>query len=369
MNLFIKVKASPTLVKEFLKVFVRGVYMVRRSRITDVAKHAQVSIGTVSNVLNNIPTVDPIIMKRVEESIAELGYIRNRGAASIRSNSTAVYGLIVHDVTNPAYSEIASGAKREATENGYNLLVASSGESTLAELENLKLFEELRLAGIVLATISGENVKYAQQIQARGTPIVIIGAQDVPGIPHVTFSDKTGGALAMKHLLSLSHKNIYFASGSLKIQALQDRLAGIKSVIPKKSTVTVTHFETDGQSLKAGIAAARAIEKMPAKSRPTGIIAGNDLIAVGIQQTLLHGKILNSNQRLSIVGYDDIGIAELDTISLTTVRQDFNIIGKKSVELLIAMRKTVGKIDSKKLSINLVPELIVRQSSFSVKPK
>jgi LacI family transcriptional regulator len=347
--------------------FMGGVSMVRRAGITDVAKHAHVSIGTVSNVLNKLSTVDPIIKKRVEESIAELGYIRNRGAASIRSNSNPVYGLIVHDVTNPAYSEIASGAKRKAAESGYNLLVASSGESTSAELENLKLFEELRLAGIVLATISEENVNYAQQIQARGTPVVIIGTQDVPGIPHVTFSDKMGGALAMEHLLSLFHENIYFMAGSLKIQALQDRLTGIKSVIPKKSTVTVTYFETDSQSLKGGIAAAKAIEKMPAKSRPTGIIAGNDLIAVGIQQTLLHGKVMNSSQRISVVGYDDIGIAELDTISLTTVRQDFNTIGKKSVELLIAMKSSVGKIDSKKLSINLVPELIVRQSSFSVK--
>jgi len=336
--------------------------MVRRSRITDVAKHAQVSIGTVSNVLNKLPTVDPFIMKRVEESIAELSYVRNRGAASIRSNSNAVYGLIVHDVTNPAYSEIASGAKKEAAGSGYNLLVASSGESTSAELENLKLFEELRLAGIVLATISEENVNYAQQIQARGTPVVIIGAQDVPGIPHVTYNDQIGGALAMEHLLSFSHKNIYFVAGSLNIQALQDRLTGIKSAIPKKSTVTVTYFETDEQNLKAGIAAAKVIKKMPAKSRPTGIIAGNDLIGVGIQQTLLHGKALNSDPHISIVGYDDIAIAELDTISLTTVRQDFNVIGIKSVELLNSLRIPGEKLDSKKLSINLIPELIVRQS-------
>ena len=336
--------------------------MVRRSRITDVAKHAQVSIGTVSNVLNKLPTVDPFIMKRVEESIAELSYVRNRGAASIRSNSNAVYGLIVHDVTNPAYSEIASGAKKEAAGSGYNLLVASSGESTSAELENLKLFEELRLAGIVLATISEENVNYAQQIQARGTPVVIIGAQDVPGIPHVTYNDQIGGALAMEHLLSFSHKNIYFVAGSLNIQALQDRLTGIKSAIPKKSTVTVTYFETDEQNLKAGIAAAKVIKKMPAKSRPTGIIAGNDLIGVGIQQTLLHGKALNSDPHISIVGYDDIAIAELDTISLTTVRQDFNVIGIKSVELLNSLRIPGENLDSKKLSINLIPELIVRQS-------
>jgi LacI family transcriptional regulator len=301
-------------------------------------------------------------MKRVEESIAELSYVRNRGAASIRSNSNAVYGLIVHDVTNPAYSEIASGAKKEAAGSGYNLLVASSGESTSAELENLKLFEELRLAGIVLATISEENVNYAQQIQARGTPVVIIGAQDVPGIPHVTYNDQIGGALAMEHLLSFSHKNIYFVAGSLKIQALQDRLTGIKSAIPKKSTVTVTYFETDEQNLKAGIAAAKVIKKMPAKSRPTGIIAGNDLIGVGIQQTLLHGKALNSIPHISIVGYDDIAIAALDTISLTTVRQDFNVIGKKSVELLNSLRIPGEKLDSKKRSINLTPELIVRQS-------
>jgi LacI family transcriptional regulator len=313
-------------------------------------------------VLNKLPTVDPFIMKRVEESIAELSYVRNRGAASIRSNSNAVYGLIVHDVTNPAYSEIASGAKKEAAGSGYNLLVASSGESTSAELENLKLFEELRLAGIVLATISEENVNYAQQIQARGTPVVIIGAQDVPGIPHVTYNDQIGGALAMEHLLSFSHKNIYFVAGSLNIQALQDRLTGIKSAIPKKSTVTVTYFETDEQNLKAGIAAAKVIKKMPAKSRPTGIIAGNDLIGVGIQQTLLHGKALNSDPHISIVGYDDIAIAELDTISLTTVRQDFNVIGIKSVELLNSLRIPGEKLDSKKLSINLIPELIVRQS-------
>jgi LacI family transcriptional regulator len=313
-------------------------------------------------VLNKLPTVDPFIMKRVEESIAELSYVRNRGAASIRSNSNAVYGLIVHDVTNPAYSEIASGAKKEAAGSGYNLLVASSGESTSVELENLKLFEELRLAGIVLATISEENVNYAQQIQARGTPVVIIGAQDVPGLPHVTYNDQIGGALAMEHLLSFSHKNIYFVAGSLNIQALQDRFTGIKSAIPKKSTVTVTYFETDEQNLKAGIAAAKVIKKMPAKSRPTGIIAGNDLIGVGIQQTLLHGKALNSDPHISIVGYDDIAIAELDTISLTTVRQDFNVIGIKSVELLNSLRIPGEKLDSKKLSINLIPELIVRQS-------
>jgi LacI family transcriptional regulator len=147
-----------------------------------------------------------------------------------------------------------------------------------------------------------------------------------------------------------------------KIQALQDRLTGIKSAIPKKSTVTVTYFETDEQNLKAGIAAAKVIKKMPAKSRPTGIIAGNDLIGVGIQQTLLHGKALNSIPHISIVGYDDIAIAALDTISLTTVRQDFNVIGKKSVELLNSLRIPGEKLDSKKRSINLTPELIVRQS-------
>lgn len=336
--------------------------MTRRARITDVAAHAQVSIGTVSNVLNKYATVDPAIRKRVEESVAELGYIRNRGAASIRSSSNAVYGLIVHDVTNPAFSKIASGAKRESLENGYNLLVASSEESTTSELENLKLFEELRLAGIVLATISEENVKYAQKIQSRGTPIVIIGAQDVPGIPHVAFSDKIGGALAMEHLLSLAHENIYFVAGSLKIQALQERLTGIKTAIPKKSLVTVTHFKTDGQSLAAGIAAAKVIEKMPLNLRPTGIIAGNDLIGVGIQQTLLKSNVIGSKQRISIVGYDDIDIAELDTIALTTVRQDFNVIGKKSIEILNAMRSSVEKLDSKKLSVNLIPQLILRQS-------
>lgn len=301
----------------------------KRPSITEVAKLARVSIGTVSNVLNGLPSVDPKIRDRVEKAISQIGYIRNLGAASMRSKSNAVYGLIIQDIRNPAYAQIAQGAKLEAAKHGYKLLVLSSSESLTLELENLQLFEELRLSGIILAAISNDNLDYAKGIFDRGTPMVILTTHDSYGIPHVSVNNNIGGKLAAQRLVALKRKNIFFVAGSLQISALNERFKGVESVLKKDNSIKLSHFETEDQTLEAGIRAAKVIEKLPLKSRPTGILAGNDLIAIGIQQTLIHSKIINPGKDLSIIGFDDIDIAQLDTVALTTIRQNFMLQGEK----------------------------------------
>ena len=334
----------------------------KRPSITEVAKLAKVSIGTVSNVLNGLSSVDPKIRDRVEKAVSQIGYVRNLGAASMRSKSNAVYGLIIHDIRNPAYAQIAHGAKLEAAKYGYKLLVLSSGKSLTLELENLKLFEELRLSGIVLAAISNENLDYAKGIFDRGTPMVILTTQDSCGIPHVSVNNKMGGKLAAQRLVALKRKNILFVAGSLQIRALNERFNGIESVLKKDNSIRLSHFETEDQTLEAGIHAAKVIEKLPLQSRPTGILAGNDLIAIGIQQTLMHNKIINPGKDLSIIGFDDIDIAQLDTVALTTIRQNFKLQGEQTVQILQKLQDTTKTYDSEKLSVLSDPELIIRKS-------
>lgn len=335
---------------------------VKRPSITEVAKIAKVSIGTVSNVLNGLPSVDPKIRSRVEKAVAQIGYVRNLGAASMRSKSNSVYGLIIHDIRNPAYAQIAHGAKLEAAKHNYKILVLSSGESLALELENLKLFEELRLSGIILAAISDDNLEYANGIFERGTPMVILTTQDTFRIPHVSINNELGGSLAAQQLVKLKRKNIFFVAGSLEIQAMNERFNGARSFLGDDKSIRLTHFLTEGNTLEAGIHAAQMMEKLPQKSRPTGILAGNDLIAIGIQQTLMHSETIDLRKDLSIVGFDDIEIAQLDTVALTTIRQDFKRLGELTIQILRKLQDNTKIYDPGKLSILLDPKLIIRDS-------
>jgi len=329
--------------------------------VRDVAKKAGVSVGTVSNVINNPDKVAQATVLKVQAAIKGLGFIRNDAARQLRAGKSRSIGLVVLAVQNPFFAEVARGAEEAATDHGLTVLFANSDENEDRERHLLVLFEEQRVAGLLVSPIASD-LSEITKIRDRGTPVVLVDRESKDkSFSSVSVDNVAGGFMAANHLVEIGKKKTMFAGGPMSIKQIADRLKGAKRAT-QGTGVTLEVVETKNLTVPEGRALAEEILSRPKKLWPDGIFAANDLLAFGIMQVLVVAPNVSIPEDIALVGYDDISYSSNALISLTSVRQPSLTIGAKAVELLLRADQNINEPVGRQVVFQ--PELVVRDSTL-----
>jgi LacI family transcriptional regulator len=329
--------------------------------VIDVAQRAGVSLGTVSNVLNRPERVAPATRERVLQAIAELGFVRNEAARQLRAGRSRMIGLIVLDVGNPFFTDLASGVEAAAQVAGLSVILCNSADSTTREDHYLSLMQEHRAYGILITPVRANNARIAE-LRKRGTHVVYVDRGSTSRQCSVSVDDVVGGQLAVTHLIEQGHERIAFVGGPMSINQVTERLAGARTAVRRaklpKSAISV--IGTPGLNVAGGRQTGDQIARMSKRSRPTAVFCANDLVALGVLQEMTR-RDLDVPGDLAIVGYDDIDFAAAAAVPLTSVRQPRSQLGQAAAELLI---DEVSFPDTHQhRQVVFEPELVVRDSS------
>lgn len=332
--------------------------------VAAVAQRAGVSLGTVSNVLNHPERVAPKTRNRVLKAISELGFVRNEAARQLRAGRSRTVGLIVLDVANPFFTDVAQGAEAAAADQGLSIVICDSHEAPARESRYLSLLEEQRVYGILLAPVLGTS-EGMTAIASRGTPVVLVDRGSARQQCSVSVDDRAGGEMAVRHLAEMGHRRIAFVGGPMAIQQVSDRLQGARTALQVNGRARdqLTVIETDALNVSGGRQAGVAISEMGQRRRPTAAFCANDLLALGLLQEMT-ARGISVPGDLAIVGYDDIIFAQAAAVPLTSVSQPRRQLGRAAMEALIDEVERPGEHEHRQIVFQ--PELVVRASSDGV---
>ncbi|WP_433374755.1 LacI family DNA-binding transcriptional regulator [Streptosporangium sp. CA-115845] len=328
--------------------------------IRDVASKAGVSVGTVSNVLNRPDIVAESTRRRVLDAIRDLGFVRNESARHLRVGHSRTVGLVVLDVANPFFTDVARGVEDAASDAGLAVILCNSDDDPAKESRYLDLLEEQRVQGILITPVTAINDRL-EHVRRRGTPIVLLDRMATDDTQcSVAVNDVLGGELAIGHLLSQGHEYLAFVGGPFTIRQVQDRHQGAVQAMRAagQDAGELRTVESSALNVAAGRdAAARLLGTRP---RPTAVFCANDLLALGVLQEMTRRGV-RIPKEFAIVGYDDIDFAAAAAVPLTSVRQPRQLLGRTAAELLI--EEVTEDSSHQHRQVVFDPELVVRDSS------
>src|SRR5579872_2457599 len=236
------------------------------SGIREVAKRAGVSLGTVSNVLNRPEIVTPETRQRVQQVIDEIGFVRNGSARQLRAGTSQHIGLIVLDVANPFFTDVARGVEDQANKVGYIVILCNSDDSIEKENHYLHVLEEQRAQGVLITPVQND-ASYLQRFRQRGIAVVLLDRPSrIKDLCSVAVDDVRGGELAAAHLLEDGHRCIGFVHGPLSIRQIADRRRGMIRAVkaagldPEHAIVDITartQSAKDGEECVENLLSAR----------------------------------------------------------------------------------------------------------------
>lgn len=329
--------------------------------VRDVAEHAGVSVGTVSNVMNHPDKVSSATVAKVQAAIDELGFIRNDAARQLRDGRSKTIGLVVLDVRNPFFTDLARGAEDKAADAGLTVTLGNSDDSTTREATYLDLFEQQRVHGVLISPYA-EITDRLRRLRDRGIPVVLVDrTSEDRAFSSVSVDDVAGGRLAAEHLIAQGRTRIAYIGGSA-IRQVVDRLEGARQAVAAHPGVMLEAIETPGLSVIAGRTAGNDILARPASDRPDAIFAANDLVAMGVLQALMmqgQGGV-RVPQDIALIGYDDIDFAAAAVVPLSSIRQPSALIGQTAVEILL---EEAADQSVEPRQVVFQPELVVRAST------
>lgn len=336
-----------------------------RASIKDVASLAGVSVGTVSNVLNRPDRVSPATRERVAEAVRKLDFVRNESARQLRVGTSGIVGLTVLDAGNPFFTDVASGAEQVITDAGYSLMLANSAETAEREGRHLDLFERIRAEGVLVSPVDATSTALAR-LRERGVPVVLVDrGTDVAHECSVSVDDVAGGQLATGHLLEQGHRHIAVVGGPQALRQVSERQIGAQAAVAgfadgtgrwARIEIVPTAALTIAEGRRVGVALA---DRAPAE-RPTAVFALNDLLALGLLQSVTLAG-LRVPEDVALVGYDDIAFAEAATIPLSSVRQPREDLGRRAAELLL---EEIRDVPHEHQQVRFTPELVARASTL-----
>lgn len=337
--------------------------MVAQVSIRDVAERAGVALGTVSNVLNRPEKVAPATRERVQAAIDQLGFVRNDAARQLKAGRSTSIGFILLDVRNPFFTDVARGAEQRAAQYGLSVLLANSDDSPERESAYLNLFVQQRVQGLLISPI-GNITNRLRRLRDRGIVTVLVDRRaEGQEFSSVSVDDVAGGFLAVSHLIEQGCRHIAFIGGPISIKQVADRLHGATQACAAHVDVQLEVLLYDGLGVQQGREAGETIIKRSPSARPDGAFCANDLLAVGVLQSLTMLARLRVPDDLRLIGYDDIDFASATVVPLTSVRQPSLLIGETAVELLVEQIGSSGTAGAAPREIVYQPELVVREST------
>ncbi|MGD9099068.1 MAG: LacI family DNA-binding transcriptional regulator [Anaerolineae bacterium] len=331
--------------------------MSDRVTMADVAREAGVSLMTVSRVVNHKDDVSPSTRQRVLEIIEQLDYRPSGVARGLATKRTGTLGLVIPDVANPFFSDVARGAEHQAYAEGYNVFLCNTNEEPQREVTVLQLLEEKRVDGIVLCSSRLDDDELRPLLEQHSAVVLLNRRLQGEGISVVLVDDETGGRLATQHLLQAGHRAIGFLAGPATSQSGRQRARGYRAAL---AAVNLVYDAACVQHCAPVVEGGRQTthELLTAHPELTALFCYNDLVAIGALQACADlGR--KAPDDLAVVGYDDIPIAALVTPPLTTCRVPRYDLGVQAMRLLL---KQVSGCPGDG-QIVLQPELIVRASA------
>ncbi|MFC5500839.1 LacI family DNA-binding transcriptional regulator [Lysinimonas soli] len=327
-----------------------------QSTIRDVARVANVSLGTVSNYLNGNKRISDATRQRIDAAIDELQFVRNAAVRVMQGGRSHVIAFIVPDGGNPFFLEVARGIEDFAIENG-RVVVSCNTEGELErEKHYAKALSEMRVEAVI-AVASATNEHLLSTLQQSGVRVVTLGRQ-LPGSPYpaVDVDDLRGGFIAMGHLLERGHRRVAFLGAPEAESQIRARYAGCVAAYTDAGldASQLLRVDADLNSPTARSAASRAI--LALDPRPTAIVCANDVIALALEAEAIRAG-LRIPADLAIVGYDDIEGAAIAPIPLTTVHQPRYDLGHQAAELALSPNYPVATVQP------FSPRLVVREST------
>ena len=330
--------------------------------LSDVAAAAGVSLATASRALNGQTGVGAELAEKVRVVARNLGYVPNVHARQLAGGTTSVIGLIVHEIDDPFFTQIAGGIVRSALAENLMVQVSHSGRDPEQELQEITTLVVQDVDGIIIAGsgyVDPAKEAGAKEVlrayQQRGGRVAVIGRHHL-GVDAVLPDNVAVGALAGQHLVELGHRDVLIASGSDQLTTIADRLTGICSAFQKvgvQPTVLQESF-----SLSGGARIASRIGDPDV--RPTAILALSDLMAIGVLQELRR-QGLRVPDDISVMGIDDITVAQSLAPALTTVAVPLNEMGEIAFSMV---RKPSAARPRRRV---LPAQLVVRESTAGVK--
>ena len=313
-----------------------------RLRLVDVAERAGVSLATASRALAGRDGVSEEVANRIRQISRELGYVANPYARTLAGGASSTVGLVVHQVDDPYFSEIAGGVIQVADEQDLLVQICHSGRDPDHELRQIRNLIAQRV-GIIIVAGSGYNDQRIEAeakadlsaFQSLGGRVAVIGRHSL-GVDAVLPDNEAGGRALGDHLVELGHRRIAVAAGTPGLTTVADRLAGVAASLSAHGLslddlpVVHTDFTRDG----GRAAADRIIDEHP---DTTAIVALNDAMAMGVLSALRTRRIAVPD-RMSVVGFDDVSVAADLAPSLTTVRLPMTDMGRMALDLALKPR-------------------------------
>lgn len=331
-----------------------------RMDIRTIARIANVSIATVSRTINHVSTVNPKIAKRVWEVIDELDYFPNTQARALVSGRSRLFGLIVSEITNPFFPELIQGFEDIAVEHGYEILVSSTNNDPKRMSHCIRRMLERKVEGVAVMTFGIEE-PLLDQLAKRKVPMVFIDvAPERPGVSLLKVDYHHGIRQGVQHLAALGHRSIAFVTGPAKLHSAHSRaLAFSKSLRECGITPSPAWIVEGDHTLEGGIAAMDQL--LAGKPMPTAVMCSNDMTAIGVLHKLYRAG-LRVPDDLSVIGFDDIHIAEVTIPPLTTVQMSRYELARSAFVALRAHVEESAETPAKR-EYNIPTNLVVREST------
>jgi len=305
------------------------------ANMKDIARLAGVSLGTVSHVLNDSASVREPMRQRVLKAVEAIGYQPSQLARALRRDKTNMIGMIIPDITNPFFPAVVRGAEDVAFSNGFRLILCNTDNDHAKELVHLNELKTYLPSGlIVIPSNFSELTAQAESYQRAGTGVVCIDRlpQNWSG-DSVTADNEAGAYSAARCLLELGHTNLAVIMGPLHLTNAKERLGGFKRAVREANLPLSPEYIQETSFDKSG-GHSKALVLLRLNPRPTAIFAGNDLIALGALLAIRELG-LRCPEDVSIIGFDDLELAETTNPSLSSVSQSGYQLGTTAAKILL----------------------------------
>lgn len=333
-----------------------------RGRVTviDIARAAGVSKSTVSLVLQGSPLVNEMTRAKVSAVMRELGYVYNRGAATLRQTSTnsGIIGMVVNDLTNGFFAELAVGVDTVVQSAGFVQFLANTAERVDRQQEVIASMREHGISGLIISPARATTAQDLKAVTEAGIPVVT-AVRNIPGAKCSSLvSDNAAGTLAaVRHLAALGHRRIAFLGGYPDIMVFQERYRGYCDGLQAVGQVLSEDYVISSSASRAGgLDAIGQALRLP--EPPTAAVCFNDAVAFGVCDGL-RSQGLEPGPGFGVIGFDDVIEAKTAVPSLTTISVDPQGMGQKAAQLLLK-QINAGKAEAE--TVTTAVRLIVRES-------
>jgi LacI family transcriptional regulator len=301
--------------------------------VPEIARLAKVSTATVSRAINRVPTVDPVLARRIRKVIEKEGYFPNTNARALVRGHSRSLGLIVSEITNSFFPEIVQTFAKLGVQHDYEILLSSIDHDPRLLETTARQMIERRVGGVAILTF-GDELPLIDALTARNVPVFVVDADSSgPLLKTVQIDYEHGIRQAVQHLAALGHERIAFIGGRRDLKTAAIRKSAVEKCMKEIGLELLPELFVDGDhTIEAGMKALSALAAMP--DRPSAVLCSNDMTAIGVMRAAFD-LCLNIPQDLPVVGFDDIRLAQFMAPPLTTVQMSQTEIAQLSFSALL----------------------------------